>query len=92
MSVNLEDTFSWSNLVKIISRNATPTPWSKHYAMLPVRDMHGKWHWCETVFARRNWRSKVSTNKNNGIVTTKWEQIMEYGTLFDVLKDNNEPK
>ena len=50
-------------------------PWESWFAVKPVKDIHGRWHWLRRIYRRQ--RNRVI-----------WPpQGWEYGTLFDVVKD-----
>lgn len=49
-------------------------PWEPWFAVKPVRDIHGSWHWLRRVYRR----------ESNRMV---WpSQGYEFGTIFDVVK------
>lgn len=52
--------------------------WKKHYARIPVKDVHGEWHWLSHIFKR-----KIIVNVGGD---ERWKYV--YGTLLDVLKDS----
>lgn len=55
--------------------------WWKSYAILPHKMISGKWIWGKTVYKRVVWRY-------TGFVD---EPFTEYGTIFDVLNDIENP-
>lgn len=57
----------------------TKHPWEPWFAWHPTK-VTGQWVWLKTIYRRR-----VTTYANHD----DWE-VYEFGTLFDVLKDNNE--
>jgi len=62
-------------------------PWQKHFAWKPVK-IHGSYYWLTTVYKRtieRKW-PRV-TSKFGTIDLTHTSGYTEYGTLFDVLRE-----
>lgn len=55
----------------------TRLPWMEWFAWRPVKDIHGEWHWWETVY-----RKIGNTYVDHDDFT--W---YHYGTLFDVLEN-----
>jgi hypothetical protein len=50
-------------------------PWEPWFAVKPVRDIHGSWHWLRRIYRRE---------KNVYV----WPpQGYEFGTVFDVVRD-----
>ena len=49
--------------------------WSEYYAVLPTKDINGKWHWLKPMFYRRVL-----------VFGLGFEPDIEYGTIFDVIK------
>lgn len=58
-------------LDKVVIQN-----WREYYAVLPTKDINGKWHWLKPMFYRKVWLIGAF-----GI-----EPEIEYGTIFDVIK------
>ena len=50
--------------------------WREYYAVLPTKDINGKWHWLKPMFYRRVWVF--------GLIAIEPE--IEYATIFDVIK------
>ena len=50
--------------------------WREYYAVLPTKDINGKWHWLKPMFYRRVWT----------IHYDHLEPETEYATIFDVIK------
>lgn len=49
-------------------------PWEPWFAVKPVRDIHGQWHWLKRIYRRE-------------INRMVWpSQGYEFGTIFDVVK------
>lgn len=61
-----------------------PQPWQKSYAWFP-RKIKGKWYWLTDIYWRRN--KKVLIPKEGVTITTPYK---EYGTIFDVLRSENQ--
>ena len=55
--------------------------WTKHFAWMPVTNIHGKKVWLKTVY-RRSSKIRLTTRG----LTVGWE----YGDIFDVLKSSEE--
>ena len=60
----------------------TMNSWTKHFAWLPVTDIHGERVWLKTVY-RRSSKIRMSTKG----LTIGWE----YGNIFDVLSSVEPP-
>lgn len=56
------------------SQNPCWKPW---FAWRPVKDIHGVWHWWETVYRK---------SSNTYVNHDDWKRY-HYGTIFDALKD-----
>ncbi len=67
----LRDTMYW----RLRQWRGPQGPWQPWFAVKPVKDIHGCWHWLRRIYRR----------ERNRMV---WpSQGYEYGTLFDVVND-----
>lgn len=67
------------NLYKLFEYFSYPKPWIKRYAYLP-KTINGQRVWLTHYYRRVNVRTNIFGNR---------DEYYEYGTLFDVLKDNS---
>ncbi len=54
-------------------------PWVKWFAWYPVKDLSGHYHWFEKMYRRKIPKTYVNHDD--------WQRY-DYGTIFDVLKDD----
>lgn len=56
-------------------------PWKKTFVIIPRRTINRQWVWFGQAYVRRVWRYIGLTD----------EPFTEFGTLFDVINDQEEP-
>lgn len=67
----------WINGVLQPSVSKKTVAWEEWFSWRPVKDIHGKWHWLETIYR------KVS---NTYVDHDDWTRYY-YGTIFDILEN-----
>jgi len=71
------DGVNWRIVPEHDVKTAMPK-WERWFAWRPVRDIHGNWQWCKTVYRRWQSDSKFPVMKYNRY---------EYGNAFDILRN-----
>lgn len=59
--------------------------WQCHFAWLPRRTVSGRWIWLRRVYQRRYYTALGPPIGQN----FHMEPVVEYGDVFDILKDNH---